>query len=130
MIEKLTYNHDTARMTDSIDIEIMVEGGKLLYNKSNFLINLEGTNYAKNAVSTVSLEEFEKKLSALKIEEWDDISLPPEDMVCLDGSSWKVKIKYEGKKAITKDGQNAYPSNWKKFIKLLKFTVGEFDTIQ
>ena len=129
MIEKVIYKHDTARMLENIDIEIWVKDGKLYYNKSNFIIDLEGENFAENAESSISVEESEKKLVNLKIEEWDDVSMPPEDVVYLDGSDWTVKVKFEGKKAITKKGENAYPSNWNKFIKLLKLTVGKFNTI-
>ncbi len=130
MIEKLTYKHDTARLIESIDIEIWVKDGKLYYNKSNLLISFDKDNYAENAESIMSVEEFEKKLAALKIEDWDDVSMPPEDMVYCDGSDWTVKVKYEGKKAIKKKGENAYPANWDKFIKLLKLTVGKFNTIK
>ncbi|MCR4929077.1 MAG: hypothetical protein K5988_03670 [Lachnospiraceae bacterium] len=129
MIEKVIYKHDTARMLESIDIEIWVKDGKLYYNKRNFIIDLEGDNYADNAESSVSIDEFEKKLTALKIEDWPKTSLPPEDIVYLDGSDWKVKVKYEGQKEIVRKGENAYPANWNKFIKLLKLTVGKFNTI-
>ena len=130
MIEKLTYKHDTARFIESIDIEIWVKDGKLYYNKSNLLISYDRDNFAENAESLLSVEEFEKKLAALKIEDWDDVSMPPEDIVCLDGSDWTIKVKYEGKKSIKKSGENAYPENWDKFIKLLKLTVGKFNIIK
>lgn len=129
MIEKVIYKHDTARMLESIDIEIWVKDGKIYYNKKPFIISLEGDNYAENAESTVTIEEFEKKLAALKIEEWEKISLPPKDIVYCDGSDWTVKVKYEGQKEIKREGENAYPANWNKFIKLLQLTVGKFEKI-
>ena len=126
MIEKVVYIHDTARTLDQIEIEIWVKDGKLLYNKSN-MPNME--NMELNAESSLSVDEFEKKLAIIKIEEWDKRSEPPKDIVYLDGSNWTVKVKYEGRKEIKKTGENAYPANWNKFIKLMILTVGKFETI-
>lgn len=128
MIERVKYTHRTARFTDSIDIEIWVKDGKLFYNKKNMLLRPDCSNYAMDAESSLSIEEFEKKLASLKIEEWVDVCTPPKGICVLDGSDWSVKVKYEGRNAIKKEGENAYPDNWNKFIKLLKLTVGEFDT--
>ena len=86
-------------------------------------------NMELNAESSLLPEEFEKKLAALKIEEWNKHSEPPKDFVYMDGSNWSVKVKYDGKKEIKKTGENAYPTNWNKFIKLMKLTVGKFETI-
>lgn len=126
MIEKVVYIHYTARTLDQIEIEIWVKDGKLLYNKSN-MPNIEYMEL--NAESLLLPEEFEKKLAALKIEEWDKHSEPPKDIVYMDGSNWSIKVKYVGKKEIKKTGENAYPTNWNNFIKLMKLTVGKFETI-
>lgn len=126
MIEKVVYIHDTARTLDQIEIEIWVKDGKLLYNKSN-MPNIEYMEL--NAESSLLPEEFEKKLAVLKIEEWNKHSESPKDIVYMDGSNWTVMVKYEGKKEIKKTGENAYPTNWNKFIKLMKLTVGKFETI-
>ena len=128
MIERVKYTHRTARFTNSIDIEIWVKDGKLFYNKKNMLLRPDCSNYAMEEESFLSVEDFEKKLAALNIEGWADICTPPKDICVLDGSDWSVKVKYEGQKAIKKEGENAYPDNWNKFIRLLKLTVGEFDT--
>ncbi len=129
MIEKVKYIHNTARFTNSVDVEIWAKDGKLFYNKKNMPIRPDNSNYAIDAESSLSIEEFEKKLASLKIEEWEDICTPTKDEWVLDGSDWSVKVKYEGRKAIKKEGQNAYPDNWNKFIMLLKQIAGEFDTI-
>jgi hypothetical protein len=126
MIEKVVYIHDTARMLEQIEIEIWEREGKLLYNKSN-MPHFE--NFEMNAESSLSEEEFEKKLADIKIEEWDKHIQPPEDVVYDDGTNWAVTVKYVGKDEIKKTGENAYPSNWNKFIKLMKLTVGKFETI-
>ena len=129
MIERLTYEHRTARMCGGVDIEIWVKDGKLYYNKTPFIIDFESDNFAENAESAVTIEEFEKKLAKLNIEEWEKVSLPPKDIVYCDGSDWTVKVKYEGQKELKREGENAYPANWDKFIKLLRLTVGKFEKI-
>lgn len=126
MVEKVVYIHDTARMLDQIKIEIWEKDGKLLYNKSN-MPHFE--YFEMNAESSLSVEEFEKKLADIKIEEWDMHSEPHEDIVYEDGSNWTVIVKYAGKKDIKRTGENAYPENWNKFIKLMKLTVGKFEAI-
>ncbi len=129
MIERVFYKHRLARHFCDLEIEIWVKEGKLYYNKSSFEISLDHDNYVQNAESPVLIEEFEKKLNALKIEDWPETSLPPEDVVYCDGSDWEVKVKNEGQKEVVKRGENAYPANWNKFINLLSLTVGKFDKI-
>ena len=128
MIERLTYKHRTARGFGGVEIEIWKKDGKLYYNKNNFALSANLDNSAENVESSVSIEEFEKKLAALKIEEWEEMSVP-QDVMVLDGSDWTVKVKYRGKKVVKREGENAYPANWNKFIKLLQLTVGKFDKI-
>ena len=127
MIERVTYIHDTARLLDQIEVEIWEKDGKLLYNKSNmpYFENLE-----MRADSSISVAEFEKKIADIKIEEWNNHCQPPEDIVYEDGSNWTVTVKYKGKKEIKKTGENAYPTNWNEFIKLMKLVVGEFEEIE
>jgi len=61
--------------------------------------------------------QFVKELTALELQSWKD-KYYDNDMY--DGSQWNLKIILPGNNIISKRGNDEYPSNWDKFIALLK----------
>ena len=122
MFDNIKYEQNGEMMTGHVKVEIWVEEGALHYSKENGY----GNEPIQDAVSDVSVEEFSKQMEALKIEGWKK-SYTPVGVLVMDGSTWSVRYETEDDKPVKVSGENAYPVNWKKFIKTLKTVVGDFD---
>ena len=84
------------------------------YGGDNYSVRLEGDKliYKKNYEETVlepdaeAWKEFWETLEEINIWDWETSYKP--DTPILDGTSWKVDIKY-GEKKVLSSGSNAYP---------------------
>ena len=106
------------------DIKVWVEDGELHYSKEAMGGSAGNT---KDSVSTMTVDEFSKKLDAIGITKWKK-SYEPEGLLVMDGVSWTVVYEDADYKKHKSSGDNEFPPNWKKFLKLLKETVGDFGT--
>ncbi len=80
----------------------------------------------EDEISEIDAEGFDKKLARIDIDKWKELYMPPEDYVVLDGESWIVTYEIDDGKKIVVNGENAYPDNWKNFIRLIKSITGKF----
>lgn len=95
--------------------EIIFKDNKTILKKTSSKFGKEEENLTKNIGLTK--DEFIKKLSLLKIENWEDEYFAP----VLDGAGWGLKISFLGdKKCLSKMGSNAYPSNFNELCDLLE----------
>lgn len=95
--------------------EITFKDNKTILKKTSSKFGKEEENLTKNMGLTK--DEFIKKLSLLKIENWEDEYFAP----VLDGAGWGLKIYFLGdKKCLSKKGANAYPSNFNELCNLLE----------
>ena len=117
-------------MLDSIKLEIRGYKGFLIicirakdnelhYSKESMRLEV----LANDEVSPVSVKEFSKRIDALHIPEWKE-TYTPEGYDVFDGESWTVTYMDSNSKTIVRCGENAYPPNWKKFLKALRDAVG------
>ncbi len=120
MIESLSFEKWT--FLGFTNLKLWVEDGELHFSRDVMDCPDENT---KDKVSTMSVEEFSKKLDAIGITKWKKEYAPEE--LFLDGVSWKVVYEDADYKKYKSSGENEYPPNWKKFLKLLKDAVGEFE---
>lgn len=77
-------------------------------------------------VSDITVEDFEKIIVKIGIDCWKELYTPPEEYAVNDGESWIVTYETDDGKNIVVNGENAYPDNWKNFIKLIKSITGKF----
>ena len=127
MFKKFSIDLDTANMVGSTRIKIWPEDGKLHYSKK--LFDPENGNYVgnsdtKDAVSDISVEEFNKKLEDLHFEKWKK-EYKPEGIMFLDGEQWDIRLDLEEGKPIIISGDNAYPGEWKRLVKVIRSVVGD-----
>lgn len=107
-------------------VKIWMDDGKLHYSKEQIG---NGAVEIKDEISTMSVDDFSQKLEAIDIPGWKK-DYQPEGMIVLDGTSWTVKYETVYDKPIKRSGDNAYPRNWKSFIRLLQSVVGDFETYE
>ncbi len=107
----------------TVDVKLWAKDNELHYSKD---VMTRPDLKVKDGVSTMTLEAFEKKLQALKITEWKK-SYEPQGVMFLDGESWTVVYEDTEHKKLKASGENAYPANWKRFLKLLRDVVGDFE---
>lgn len=125
MFKRVDYELSVA-MFNTIRVQIWVEDDKLHYSKN---VLKRPSEKVKDEISSVSVEEFSKKIEVLRIGTWKK-SYQPQEYAVMDGESWTVKYEdIDGIKAKS-SGDNAYPSNWKAFQKLLSGVVGNIDIDQ
>lgn len=99
----------------NVEREITFKDNKTILKKTISKFGKEEENITKNMGLTK--DEFIKKLSLLKIENWEDEYFAP----VLDGEDWELKIYFLGdKKCLSKTGSNAYPSNFNELCNLLE----------
>ncbi|MBS4025234.1 MAG: hypothetical protein KGZ96_06110 [Clostridia bacterium] len=65
---------------------------------------------------------FIDEIAACEVDCWKDQY--SDNMIC-DGTQWSLDIKLPKRQKIHKSGSNAYPPNWKKFIKILRKYIDE-----
>ena len=119
MFKKIEYEL-TVAMLNTVKVMIWVENDKLHYSKE---ILYRSGNTDKDVISPVSVEEFTKKIEALRIDTWKK-NYQPQGYVVLDGESWKVQYEDTDGKKSKSAGDNAYPPNWAEFQALLTFVAG------
>lgn len=99
----------------NVEREITFRDNKTILKKTSSKLGKEEENLTKNMGLTK--DEFIKKLSLIKIENWEDEYFAP----VLDGAGWELKIYFFGdKKCLSKTGSNAYPSNFNELCNLLE----------
>lgn len=118
MFKKIEYEL-TVAMLNTVKVMIWVENDKLHYSKE---ILYRSGNTDKDVISPVSVEEFTKKIEALRIDTWKK-NYQPQGYVVLDGESWKVQYEDTDGKKSKSSGDNAYPPNWAEFQALLTFVA-------
>lgn len=109
-----------------VTIKVWAKENELHYSKD---IMVDPDISVKDKVSSVTVETFVKKLDALRVTEWKK-NYAPYNEVFMDGLTWEVKYEDSERKKIRISGDNAYPANWKSFIRLLKDIVGDFDSYE
>ena len=119
MFKRIKYELSSA-MINFVNVEIWVKGGKLHYSK---IATGRPDEYTDDTVSTVSAEDFAKKLEALHIGSWKK-DYQPQGYIVMDGVSWTVEYEDTDGKKVKSSGDNAYPSNWSAFRKLLATVAG------
>lgn len=65
---------------------------------------------------------FIEELKSVEIDNWKDKYI---DKDILDGIQWEIIIEFNENDKIKKYGSNKYPPYWSKFIKTIKYYVGE-----
>ena len=108
------------------NVKVWVEDEKLHYAKNVMAMPEE---FADDEVSTMSVDEFSSRLNNLGITDWKK-HYEPVGVVYMDGVSWEVVYEDSDYKNHKSTGDNEYPVNWKKFLKLLKEAVGDFETYE
>lgn len=112
-IEKIVF-YINSFSEGNVEREITFKDNKTILKKTSSKLGKE-ENLMKNMGLTK--DEFIKKLSLLKIENWEDEYFAP----ALDGEDWELKIYFLGdKKCLSKTGSNAYPSNFNELCNLLE----------
>ena len=101
------------------NVKVWVQDGELHYSKDV----MRAEDNTDDAVSHMSVEEFSKRLDALGVRDWKE-HYEPVGVMVLDGESWTVTYEDSDYKKYIKSGENEYPANWKKFLKLLSEVVG------
>lgn len=109
-----------------VNIKVWAEDNELHYSR-DVMTSLEDNT--EDSISTMSVDEFSKRLHALGITGWKK-HYEPDGVMYLDGVSWKTEYKDSDNKKYKSSGDNEYPMNWKKFLKLLKEVVGDFETYE
>ena len=113
-IEKIVFSISSF-YEGNVEREITFKDNKTILKKTSSKFGKEEENLTKNMGLTK--DEFIKKLSLLKIENWEDDYFTP----ALDGEDWELKIYFLGdKKCLIKTGSNAYPSNLNELCDLLE----------
>lgn len=120
MFKKIEYEL-TVAMLNTVKVMIWVENDKLHYSKE---ILYRPGNTEKDVISPVSVEEFTKKIEALRIDTWKK-NYQPQGYVVLDGESWEVQYEDTDGKKSKSSGDNAYPANWESFQELLTSVAGD-----
>lgn len=113
-IEKIVFSINSFS-EGNVEREITFKDNKTILKKTSSKFGKEEENLTKNMGLTK--DEFIKKLSLIKIENWEDDYFAP----VLDGVGWGLKIYFLGdKKCLIKTGSNAYPSNFNELCDLLE----------
>lgn len=107
-------------------VVVWTKDGELHFSKEQIG---NGVEDVKDEISTVSVEDFSRKIEAIDIPKWKK-DYQPSGMVVFDGTSWSVKYETVDDKPIKRGGDNAYPRNWKSFLRLLQSVVGDFETYE
>ena len=102
-----------------LTIHIWAKDNELHYSKESMRLEV----LAIDEISPLPVEEFSKKIDALHIPEWKE-TYTPEGYAVFDGESWTVTYTDSNSKTIVRCGENAYPPNWKMFLKTLREAVG------
>lgn len=108
------------------NIKIWAQDGELHYSKN---VMTMPDQYAEDEVSAMSVDEFSRRLDSLGVSDWKK-HYEPVGVMYLDGVSWEVVYEDSDYKKHESTGDNEYPMNWKKFLKLLKEAVGDFETYE
>lgn len=112
-IEKIVFSISSF-YEGNVEREITFKDNKTILKKTSSKFGKE-ENLTKNMGLTK--DEFIKKLSLLKIENWEEDYFAP----VLDGVGWGLKISFLGdKKCLIKMGSNAYPSNFNELCVLME----------
>ncbi len=104
-----------------VEVSVWVQNNKLHYSNAS----LYNDSFVEDEVSDIDAEGFDKKMTRIGIGTWKELYIPPEDFKVLDGESWIVTYENDDGKRII-NGENAYPDNWKNFIKLIRSVTGKF----
>ena len=119
MFKSLSY--ETFSFFGTTSMKLWAIENELHYSK-NVMTRPDET--VEDAVSSLTVETFEKKLEGLRITEWKK-SYELRDLMVLDGESWTVVYEDTEHKKMKFSGGNAYPANWRKFLNLLEDVVGD-----
>lgn len=119
MFKSLSY--ETFSFFGTTSMKLWAIENELHYSK-NVMTRPDET--VEDAVSSLTVEAFEKKLEGLRITEWKK-SYKLKDLMVLDGESWTVICEDAEHKKMKYSGENAYPANWRKFLNLLEDVVGD-----
>lgn len=112
-IEKIVF-YINSFSEGNVKREITFKDNNIIMKKTNSKLGKE-ENLTKNMGLTK--DEFIKKLSLIKIENWEDDYFAP----VLDGEDWELKMSFLGDtKCLIKMGANAYPSNFNELCDLLE----------
>lgn len=103
-----------------VEVKIWVRDGELHYSKTAMG---RPDECRKDAISSISVEDFSRKIESIRIPEWKK-NYEPVGFFVMDGESWDVKYKDSDYKESKASGINAYPTNWKKFLKVLSEVAG------
>ena len=87
MFKRIKY--ELGAMFGKVKVEIWVEDGELHYSKDVLTRPDEAAN---DEISTVSVEEFSKKMEALRVSNWKK-NYWPQGYEVLDGEFWDVNMK-------------------------------------
>ena len=109
-----------------VNVKVWVKDGTLHYSRNVMTSPDENCN---DAVSNMSVEEFSKRLNNIGVADWKK-HYEPIGVVFMDGVSWEVMYEDSDYKRHKYTGDNEYPVSWKKFLKLLKKAVGDFETYE
>ena len=116
----------TAALIESSKVRVWIKDGELHYSKDQFGHGIESI---KDEISSISAEDFCKKIENLNIPVWKK-DYQPVGVVIMDGVSWSVKYETDTGNPVKSGGDNAFPSNWKSLIKLLQSVAGDFETFE
>lgn len=103
-----------------VEAAVWVQDNKLHYSNMSFY----NDSFVEDEVSDIDVESFEKKFAKIGIDNWKEL-YTPEGYAVLDGESWIVTYENDDRKIVV-NGENAYPDNWKSFIKLIRSVTGKF----
>ena len=109
-----------------VNVKVWVQDGALHYFRN---VMTSPDENCDDTVSSMSVDEFSKRLNVLGIADWKK-HYEPVGVVYMDGVSWEVVYEDSDYKKHKSTGDNEYPVNWKKFLKLMKEAAGDFETYE
>lgn len=83
---------------------------------------MEKGRSVNDKIADCSPEELSAMLEGIQIKNWKK-QYVPEDL-WTDGVEWSLEYKEIGEKAVRIKGNNAWPSKWKKVLKIIKRVAG------
>ncbi len=131
MFERMKIEFRYSRGLGSDEIEIWAENGKIHYSKQLFadgLIKVSDFNglqdrNVEDAVSEVSIEDFNKKMERMHFESWEK-HYEPVGYAVEDGEHWDLSYETEEGEKFKASGHSAYPKEWNKMIRYIRSVVG------
>ena len=121
-MHKQTYSPE-----DITEVEFEVGGFHTGMTKYHFIVTETGsilstlmwmTPITEIGLSNYETVEMQKKISALKTENWKKYYNNPDIQ---DGTQWSLIITYNGEKPVEYGGSNAYPSKWDDLIAIFGY---------